>query len=426
MPSSIRKKSVAQQPTAADKKTRQEQVKKYIFDFNSFSAKDKMAILEGIGIGTEYFTCNLCGGVKRKKDFYASSDPNALTGITRICKSCAEKLVYSVNEYGEYHEPTKQTLCNVLEYLDKPFTEKLYESSIAESLNTDTGKPREDVWKSYIKNVSSLPQYQTLRWRDSDNFKKTYLAVGLGKLQDVVSPEEQSTENTNEYEVNKRDVIRFVNYDPFENYPRDDEKPRLYAQLVTFLDDETKNDGMKLAAVVQIVKRLNQAEKLNDLIDIYLNDIDNVSTNQPLINKMMDTAKKNMDIANSLAKDNGISVNFNNNKSKGANTLSGKIKALTELGFRDAKINTFDIGSCEGMKQVALISEEARHRQIGYDENIAKEIKDIKVELVEKLTRERDEAIERARILLVENKDLKSYMMEIGILDANGRLINNE
>ena len=38
--------------------------------------------------------------------------------------------------------------------------------------------------------------------------------------------------------------------------------------------------------------------------------------------------------------------------------------------------------------QIALINEECRHKQIGYDENIAQEIKDIKVELVEKLTKD--------------------------------------
>ena len=75
-----------------------------------------------------------------------------------------------------------------------------------------------------------------------------------------------------------------------------------------------------------------------------------------------------------------------------------------EIGLREAKINSFDIGTCEGMKQVAEISEAARHKQIGYDENIAQEVKDIKVELVEQMTKERDKAIEDVRKLLMENK----------------------
>ena len=66
------------------------------------------------------------------------------------------------------------------------------------------------------------------------------------------------------------------------------------------------------------------------------------------------------------------------------------------------------------MRQVAELSEKARHLQIGYDENIAQEIKDIKVELVESLTKERDAALESMRLLLVENTDLKNSLKRLG------------
>ena len=78
------------------------------------------------------------------------------------------------------------------------------------------------------------------------------------------------------------------------------------------------------------------------------------------------------------------------------------------------------------MKQVAELSEKARHAQIGYDENIAQEIKDIKVELVETLTKERDSALETLRVLLVENMDLKKYLTDKGLMDEDGRLISDE
>ena len=72
------------------------------------------------------------------------------------------------------------------------------------------------------------------------------------------------------------------------------------------------------------------------------------------------------------------------------------------------------------------MSEKARHAQIGYDENIAQEIKDIKVELVETLTKERDSALETLRVLLVENMDLKKYLTDKGLMDEDGRLISDE
>ena len=226
--------------------------------------------------------------------------------------------------------------------------------------------------------------------------------------------------------MNRRDIIHAIGYDPFENYPVEEDKPILYAQLNSFIDDETKNDGMKMGAVIQIVKKLNQAEKLNDQIDKYISDTSHAADNMPLIDKMAGSSQKLMNVATTLAKDNGISVNFNNNKSKGANTLSGKFKKLMEIGLREAKINSFDIGTCQGMQQVAEISEAARHKQIGYDENIAQEIKDIKVELVEQMTKERDKAIEDARKLLMENKDLKDFLLKKGLVNENYEVIDDE
>ena len=74
------------------------------------------------------------------------------------------------------------------------------------------------------------------------------------------------------------------------------------------------------------------------------------------------------------------------------------------------------------MQQVAEISEAARHKQIGYDENIATEIKDIKVQLVEELTKEKEKAVEMARKLLVETRDLKDYLVENGLMTKDYKL----
>lgn len=378
--------------------------------------RKRNAVLKKIGFGTKYFTCYACGEIK--EDFYSSTSPYSKTGVTPICKDCARDIVYQKDPYGETHDATKQSLMEALEVLDKPFIEKLYDASIIEACSENRAQNSSNVWNAYIKNVS-MNQYASMRWRDGDLFKKTYRAVELGKLSDLQSDDKsiQSVIITN-YEANKKDVIRFIGYDPFSNHPREDEKPLLYASLVSYLDEETKNDGNKKNAAIQVVKKFAQAEKINDQIDMYINNVSDAATNMKIVNTLADTSSKLMKTANDLAKDNGISVNFNNNKSKGASTLSGKIKRLNEIGFRDAKINTFDIGSCEGMMQVALISETARHNQIGYDENIAKEIKDIKVDLVEELTKERDAAVERARLLLVENIDLKEFLTEKGLVNG--------
>ena len=81
---------------------------------------------------------------------------------------------------------------------------------------------------------------------------------------------------------------------------------------------------------------------------------------------------------------------------------------------------------CSNSNIEAEAFEAARHKQIGYDENIAQEIKDIKIELVEKLSKERDKAIEDARKLLMENKDLKDYLRAKGLVDENYQIIDDE
>src|SRR5690606_4824362 len=65
----------------------------------------------------------------------------------------------------------------------------------------------------------------------------------------------------------------------------------------------------------------------------------------------------------------GISVKHNNQKSKGAGTLSGIIKTLNEKGIEDGEVNLFDIETAKGMKQVADISNQSIMAQLQFDEN---------------------------------------------------------
>lgn len=368
------------------------------------------------------FLCYCCGKEQKRGEFYISTDPFNSVGVVPYCKDCLEKIARNYNSISkQFGEVTKQSLMLALERVDSPYLENLWESSYKEVHDPSLEKRKTNVWAAYIKNVR-MPQYNGLRWKDGDLFKQ--------KSEQVFDVQENALDPNSEqyltYKKNKKAVIDFVGWDPFRNYPREDELPLLYAQLLTFLDDETKNDGQKLNAVIQIVKLFNQAEKINTAIDELQTDTKKIIANTGSVKQLREAASKAISDANALAKDNGISVNFNNNKSKGAHTLSGKMKELVDIGLREAKINTYDIGTCEGMRQVALINEECRHKQIGYDENIAQEIKDIKVELVEKLTKERDEAIETSRKLLLENKDLKDFLLSKKLVNDDFEVVEDE
>jgi hypothetical protein len=368
------------------------------------------------------YVCPHCGELKKKTAFYVSSDPAVSIGVAFPCKDCAENIARRYDpKTGDYSDVTEVSLKNALMYLDKPFLKTLWDSAYNEVHDPSLKQPKHNMWTAYIKSVQMV-NYKTMRWRDGD--LDDVKIEGTFDVQ--ANALDEDSEQYETYQKNKKAVINFVGWDPFRGYPRKDELPLLYAQLLTFLDDETKNDGQKLNAVIQIVKLFNQAEKINKAIDELQTDTQKIIANTSTVKTLREAASKAISDANALAKDNGISVNFNSNKSKGANTLSGKMKELVGMGLREAKINTYDIGTCEGMKQVALINEECRHRQIGYDENIAQEIKDIKVELVEKLTKERDEAVETARKLLLENKDLKDFLLTKKLVDEDYEVIDDE
>lgn len=369
------------------------------------------------------YLCYCCGNKKVRSNFYTSTDPFNSVGVTPYCKDCLEKIARNYNNnYKEFGDVTKTSLMAACERADVPFIETLWESSCNEVNDPSLEKPKTNVWAAYIKNVK-MRQYNGMRWRDGDLFKEGVLISDdtEDKIASTMTPEV-----LDEYKTNKRDLIRLIGYDPFANYPVEQDLPVLYAQIISFIDEETKNDGMKMNAVIQIVQAFNQIQKLNDAINELLADTKKLNSNNGTIKQHSDTIAKLLSGANALAKDNGISVNFNNSKSKGQNTLTGKMKELDQIGFRDAKINMYDIDYCKGMQQVAEISAKAQVDQIGFDENTFNEINNIRRELVDDLQKQRDKAVERARLLLVENKDLKEFLKDKGLIDEFGKVIDDE
>ena len=371
----------------------------------------------------EEYLCYCCGEKKKKTSFYTTTDPFNGVGINPFCKLCIEKIARNYNsQRGQYGEVTKASLCDALERMDLPYTERLWEASYKEVHDPSLKQPKTNIWSAYITNVK-LPQYRGMRWRDGDLFKKgsNVHSDVEDKIASTMTPEVLDECNTN-----KKDLIRLIGYDPFANYPVEQDLPVLYAQIISFIDEETKNDGMKMNAVIQIVQAFNQIQKLNDAINELLADTKKLNNNNGTIKQHSDTIAKLLSGANALAKDNGISVNFNNSKSKGQNTLTGKMKELDLIGFRDAKINMYDIDYCEGMRQVAEISAKAQVDQIGFDENTINTINLIRRELVDELQKKLDKANERARRLLVENKDLKEFLEEKGLINEFGQVIDDE
>lgn len=358
----------------------------------------------------EEYLCYCCGEKKRKSSFYASSDPFNGIGVTPFCKSCVEKIARNYSEQrGQYGEVTKASLCEALERIDLPYLDKLWESSYNEVHDPSLKQPKTNVWSAYIKNVK-LPQYNGMRWRDGDIFKEGARSDGQQRtIDDYIAPDVAE-----ELERNRRDVVRLVGYDPFEQEQREDQ-PLLYAQTVKFLDMGGNNDdAMRMSSVLTIVRGFLQIQKLDDMIAKAMVSASKNGGSAEI--KMLLDAKKNISATISqLAEQNCISLKHNKHNVKGENTWTGKVRIMKDMNLREAEVNIFDAETAAGLAQVADISNASILKQINLDENDYVQMLTEQKKMIEKLNKEANEAIEKARLLLRENIDLKKLLDDNGI-----------
>lgn len=364
-------------------------------------------------IGVDKFTCYLCGRLLDKKDFYKNTDPLCTTQVTPICKHCAEKIVYQISRDGTKHNPTRNSIKEVLRYLDKPWFEKTYETSLQEAANQITGKRKNDVWTAYIKNIQMV-QFIGKRWKDGDTGEN---------FADYDDREIAHSKEIQEmYEINRRTVITALGYDPFES-ASDNDKPLMYSKLVGFMDESTNEDEFKLGACIEITQSLNQAERLNYVINDLQKSPDSIIKNSATIKALEETKNKIFSSALALAKDNGISIKHSNQNTKGANQWTGKVKELKELNLREQEVNAFDVGTSEGMHQVAEASASAIFKQLSLDENDYTEMIKTQREMIESLQSKLAAAEEESRIFKRENRDLKDFLREKNLINDKDEVI---
>ena len=373
------------------------------------------------------YLCTYCNTVKKRSEFYVSTDPLVLTGVTHMCKDCAKKIAMNYDERtGEYGECTKASVQATLERLDKPYYESLYNSSYVQSNDPSNNSRHRTVWDAYMKNITSLHQYRTKRWQDGDLFN-TY----RDKAEEQLTPmEEQLAENSTPkdqeiyetYLKNKNSVIRLLGYDPFEAESEND-KPLLYSQLVGYLDMGGENeDMMRNSSAITIVRGFLQQAKLDDMIAKSMATI-GAEGRAGEIKSLLDSKQKISSTITTLAEQSCLSLKHNKNASKGENTWTGKIKKLKELNLREAEVNGFDIATCRGMRQVMDLSNASILKALSLDESEYSDIIAQQRKMIVELQRDKDSYEEIARILLRENLDLKDLLQDNDLLDENN-LVN--
>ena len=381
------------------------------------SAGKKSAVKKKTAADDKKYLCHYCLKEKKRTEFYVSTNPLVMSGITFVCKDCVRKIALDWDDNrNEFGACTKKTVMEALEIIDRPFLNNLWDSSYAEWVNQEGQIRRPTIWDAYIKNVS-MPQYRGMRWRDGDIFNtfvedaKQVAALESGN-KEAAQTLIDSQEVSNEFEKNRKDVIRLLGYDPFEGEKLEDQ-PLLYSQLIGYLDLGGDNeDMMRTSSAITIVRGFLQQAKLDDKIAKVMA---NTNANASEMKTLLD-AKKNISATISqLAEQSCLSLKHNKNSSKGENTFTGIVKKLKEIKLRDAEVNAFDIGTSEGMRQVADISNASIIKQIRLDENDYNDMLVKQREMLVKLQEKADQSDETARILLRENIDLKKFIEEHNI-----------
>lgn len=409
---SIIKKSKTTAPQKITSLKEIEEIQNKIIELTEkLEIKDQLQLFEKMGVGTEYFTCQRCGKIKKKKDFYVSTVMNWKSGITNICKTCAADIANPMEE-GKRQQPTKESVDDVLYALDKPFLDSVWEASLLEAANQITGKSKSNVFNSYIKNIQ-MPQYCGMTYRHSDNYNGGMYSIA--DMEDDELPKDQ--EIIEQFEKNKADTVRLIGYLPFEKEKITDQ-PFLYAQLIGFLDssEHANEDMMRTSSIISIVRGFMQLQRMDDMVSKIVRDIKSIENNISAV-RNIESSKKDITLAiTKLAEQSCISLKNSKSRTKGENTWTGKIKRIKDLNLREGEINGFDVATCKGMMQVMEMSDASIMKQLALDESEWSDIVADQREIIRKTQADADNYKEISRILLRENIDLRDSLEENGLL----------
>ena len=369
--------------------------------------------------------CYLCDSHKIKDSFYSSTDPMSKSGLTPICKECARKIALRVVN-GKEQGATKDSVRLALRYLNKPFLERVWDSSIQEVENLASGKVKSNVWAAYIRQIS-MPNYIGMTYFDSDGLTSNE-SNNESSSNDITADElvesHVGMDTYDSFLKNKNDVIRLLNYDPFEKEDVIDQ-PFLYSQLLGLLDsgEDGNEDMMRTSSAISIVRGFLQLAKIDDNIAKLMSDINNIGTNSATIKSLQESNAKITSVITSLAQDSCISLKHNKNAKKGENTWTGKIKKIKELNLREGEVNGFDMETCKAMRQVMDLSNASIMKTLNLDESEWSDMVAEQRKMITDLQYKLDKYIEISRILLRENLDIKDYLRDNSV-SLNMNLVN--
>lgn len=308
---------------------------------------------EELGQEEKTYTCILCGNsTKRPKEQFYTTKNTELTksneGFARICKKCVNKLY---NEYKLQFDSAVIAVLICCHYLDIPYIERLAQK-------VATTKNMASPMGDYMKGIAASC-YQDLTFAD-------YLVDVAEYTVDLTSANQKQEKKWDKESLqNMAYVKNIVGYDPFQDVSlTTDDRKFLFNTMAGYCPDSSvANDSHKLNTILNIVKQLLQLEKINKSINFELTQPQSQQRDVVSLVNIQKTLQSSID---RMAKDNDISKA---NAAKGSNTLTGRMKLLSDEGFRESEVNMFNIEQSAQMQKLADISARAMINAISLEDN---------------------------------------------------------
>lgn len=117
-------------------------------------------------INYEWVFCHKCGDHLASPTFY--SDLRFTSGLFPICKRCLLQMVEQRVKKTDEPNETKQSVQSVLQMMDLPYLDDLYEDCIKGAKDAVKEKNRRSPFSAYITCIKSLPQYKDKHWSNSE------------------------------------------------------------------------------------------------------------------------------------------------------------------------------------------------------------------------------------------------------------------
>lgn len=305
-----------------------------------------------------------------------------------FCKDCINKHFDTMTNRYKSEETALKIICAILDW---PFYATLYKS-ISEA--------------NSVFNPGLYARQLQMRQHQYKVFANSIVEGELGK-QEVEVREERESKWSKKDKQNMNYAISVVGYDPFDRSGlTDDDRRYCFNILACYCDTEgIREDGHKRQAAIQITQLHLQCRKIDDMIN---EELMQGNVNEKRLKDLSETKNKFLSSISSLAKDNNLASNYNDNSRAGKSTLSLKMKEIADTGYEQIRTNLFDIRTSAAMKQIADISNQSILEKVTFDNaeyaGMVKEQREMLCETQARL----DECEEENRMLKNKLADLES------------------